>query len=469
MKTTILAVCCSAVVASAQGTFVRTYGGDSADYGYQVLQAHDGGYVLIGATSSSGAGDCDFWLIKTDSLGDTLWTRTYGGTGYDAGIAVAQTTDGGYTVAGETWSFGAGAGDFWLIKTDSLGDTLWTRTYGGTGYDGAGAVAQTSDGGYVATGLTRSFGAGGFDVWLVRTDALGDTLWTRIYGDTGIDIGRWVAQTPDSGFVVAGVTESYGSGGRDVWLIKTDPSGDTLWTRTYGGTHDDHGYSVTQTVDSGYAAVGFTVSYGAGGYDVWLIKTDPSGDTLWTRTYGGTSLDYGYSVAQTMDGGYIIGGETMSFGAGYQDAWLVKTDASGDTKWTRTFGGTGNDKCYAVAQTDDGGYIMGGQTQSFGLVEADAWLIKTDSAGLLAVEEPETPGTRRAAAATIVSGTLRYQPTANSSRQSAVLLDLTGRKVLDLQPGQNDISRLSPGVYFLKSEVPNRSAELAVRKVVIQH
>jgi hypothetical protein len=466
MKNAILAVCCVAVVATAQVTFQRTYGGDSVDYGYQVRQTNDGGYVLIGATNSFGAGYSDVWLIKTDPFGDSLWTRTYGGTDYDAGIAVAQTTDG-YIVAGQTRSFGAGHYDVWLIKTDSSGDTLWTRTYGGTDYDGAGAVAQATDG-YITAGQTRSFGAGGWDAWLVKTDSSGDTLWTRTYGGTGTDIGRSVVQTADSGFVIVGVTESSGAGSADVWLIKTNALGDTLWTRTFGGTGIDCGYSATQTVDSGYAVVGYTASFGAGSYDAWLVKTNALGDTLWTRTYGGTSIDYGYSVAQTRDGGYVIGGYTMSFGAGYQDAWLVKTDATGGTMWTQTFGGTGSDEGYSVAQTDDGGYVLVGRTQSFGLVEADAWLVKTDSAGLLAVEEPGTPGTRRAESATILSGTLRCQPTANGSQPSAELLDITGRRIMELRSGINDIRHVAPGVYFVYEPTADSRQPAAVRKVVVQ-
>jgi hypothetical protein len=466
MKNAILAVSCLTVVATAQVTFLRTYGGDSADYGYRVRQTNEGGYLLLGSTRSFGAGGSDVWLIKTDALGDTLWTRIYGGTGNDEAYAVVQTTDGGYVMAGQTSSFGAGSSDFWLIRADSSYDTLWTRCYGGASNDGASVVVQTTDGGYVIAGQTSSFGAGSYDVWLVRTDASGDTLWTRTYGDTGVDFGRWVAQTTDSGFLVVGVTESYGAGERDAWLIKVGPTGDTLWTRTYGGPSDDHAYAATQTEDSGYAIIGFTESFGAGRDDVWLIRTDASGDTLWTRTYGGPSFDYGYSVAQTRDGGYIIAGYTLSYGAGFYDAWLVKTDATGGTMWTQTFGGTSNDECFSVAQTDDGGYVLGGRTQASMLAEEDAWLIKTDSVGLLAVEEPKIPCTRRAESATILSGTLRYQPTASNPKQSAELTDISGRKVMDLRQGPNDVSGLAPGVYFVRSA--DSGERPAVRKVVVQ-
>jgi len=250
----------------------------------------------------------------------TSWWRTYGGTLTDQGWSVQQTSDGGYIIAGRTYSFGAGNSDVYLTKTNTPGDTLWTRTYGGTSEDDGYSVQQTTDSGYIITGYTASFSAGG--VYLIRTNASGDTLWTRTYGYLGD--GRGVQQTSDGGFIIAG------AGYRDVYLIKTTASGDTLWTRTYGGTSEDVGTSVQQTLDGGYIVAGYTLTFGAGGYDAYLIKTDASGDTMWTRTYGGTGDDQGYSVQQTSDGGYIIAGRTYSFGAGNSDVYLIKTDSLGN-------------------------------------------------------------------------------------------------------------------------------------------
>ena len=301
-----------------------------------------------------------------------LWEKTYGGTGTDWGYSVRQTFDGGYVIAGRTYSFGAGNWDFYLIKTDVNGDTLWTKTYGGTNIDIAYSVKQTSDSGYIIVGYTTSFGQGGKDVYLVRANKSGDTLWTKTYGGGYADRGSSVQQTIDGGYIITGYTSSSRmQSSFDVYLIKTATNGDTVWTKTFGGTEHDEAYSVQQTLDGGYIITGYTRSFGAGHSDVYLIKTDALGDTLWTRTYGGTDLDVGNSVQQTLDGGYIITGYTSSFGAGDHGICLIKTDTFGDTLWTSTYGGTFEDVGREVRQTSDSAYIITGN------VFRDVFLIKT--------------------------------------------------------------------------------------------
>jgi Leucine-rich repeat (LRR) protein len=369
---------CGMLFAQAPDTlWTRTYGGIDDEYGWSVQQTSDGGYIITGGTKSFGAGGEDVYLIKTDANGDTLWTRAYGGTDSDAGTSVQQTSDGGYIIAGTTKSFGAGSDDIYLIKTDANGDTLWTRTYGGADRDVGYSAQQTPDGGYIIAGSTKSLGVGEGDVYLIKTDANGDTLWTRAYGGTDSDAGTSVQQTSDGGYIIAGTTKSFGAGERDVYLIKTTANGDTLWTRTYGGLSHDYGHSVQQTSDGSYIVAGQTYSFGAGEWDVYLVKTDTNGDTLWTKTYGGTDSDYGYSVQQTSDGSYIVAGWTGSFGAGETDVYLIKTNANGDTLWTKTYGGTDSDYGYSVQQTSDGGYIIVGYTGLFGAGGADLYLIKT--------------------------------------------------------------------------------------------
>tara|TARA_B100001250_G_scaffold267756_1_gene230985 strand:- start:6 stop:812 length:807 start_codon:yes stop_codon:yes gene_type:complete len=215
----------------------------------------------------------------------------------------------------------------------------WEKTFGGIGNDEGYSVQQNTDGGYIVCGRTESFGNGWSDVWLIKTDVNGDTLWTNTFGGTSTDEGYSVQQTNDGGYIICGWTESSGNGNKDVYLVKTDDNGDSLWTKTFGGTGNDEGYSVQQTNDGGYIICGYTESFGNGGYDVWLIKTDGNGIEQWNQLFGGTGYDVGYSVQQTIDGGYIIAGrkehsKESSKDPGY-DLYLIKTDGDGNV--TSTF------------------------------------------------------------------------------------------------------------------------------------
>ncbi len=257
------------------------------------------------------------------------WSKAFGGTNTDYSYSVQETSDGGYVIAGSTDSYGAGDLDVWLVKTDSAGTKLWDKTFGGANYDSGQSVQETSDGGYVIAGYTDSYGAGDLDVWLVKTDSAGTKLWDKTFGGTNVDYGYSVQETSDGGYVIAGSTYSYGAGGADVWLVKTDSAGTKLWDKTFGGTDLDYGQSVQETSDGGYVIAGYTYSYGAGGADVWLVKTDSAGTKLWDKTFGGANYDSGQSVQETSDGGYVIAGDTRSYGAGSYDVWLIKTDSSG--------------------------------------------------------------------------------------------------------------------------------------------
>jgi len=356
-----------------------TFGGTSSDAGNSVQQTTDGGYIITGTTKSFGNGQYDVYLIKTDGNGDSLWTKTFGGTDDDRGYSVQQTTDGGYIITGHTESFGNGSSDVYLIKTDGSGTAQWSQTFGGTADDYGYSVQQTTDGGYIITGHTESFGND--DVYLIKTDGSGIEQWSQTFGGTSGDYGYSVQQSTDGGYIITGTTKSFGNGQYDVYLIKTDGSGTEQWNKTFGGTADDYGYSVQQTTDGGYIITGYTYSIVSANDDVYLIKTDGSGIEQWSQTFGGTSGDYGNSVQQTTDGGYIITGRTSSFGNGSSDVYLIKTDGSGTEQWTKTFGGTSGDYGNSVQQTTDGGYIITGYTNSFGNGSYNVYLIKTDGSG----------------------------------------------------------------------------------------
>jgi len=219
-----------------------------------------------------------------------------------------------------------------IYPANASGTTYISQTYGGSNEDSALSVVQTVDGGYVLAGTTYSFGVKGTHVWLVKTDASGNHVWNQTYGGTKnyVEDGGWsVIQTVDEGYAIAGYTVTFGTIKRDFWLVKTDASGNHIWNQTYGGTDNDYGHSLVQTVDGGYAITGYTRSLGAGSSDFWLVKTDELGNHVWNQTYGGTEGDIGWSVIQTSDGGYAITGYTGSFGVGQGDFWLVKTDQYG--------------------------------------------------------------------------------------------------------------------------------------------
>ncbi|MCD4818962.1 MAG: T9SS type A sorting domain-containing protein [Candidatus Cloacimonetes bacterium] len=361
---------------SPEISWTRTFGGGLYEWGRGVQQTTDGGYIIIGETYSFGAGFSDIWLIKTDSNGFEEWSQTFGDLNQEYGYFVQQTSDDGFIIAGTTSSYGEGGFDFWLIKTDSNGDEEWTKTFGGTGWEWSYSVQQTTDGGFVIVGAKDPTSMGYFNVWLIKTDEFGNGEWTNTYGGESADYGTCVKQTSDGGYIIVGDTYSFGAGSRDVLLIKTDSNGNQLWLETYGGTDSDGGQYVIQTDDSGYILTGYTKSFGPDEKDLWLIKTDSSGGIIWDNTWGGSEDDGGECVQLTNDGNYIIVGHTESYGAGDNDVYLIKADTNGETIWTKTIGNEDFDWGRSVQQTDDGGYIVVGENYSFNEGEYNIRLTK---------------------------------------------------------------------------------------------
>lgn len=362
----------------AQITFQKTYGGANDESGYAAKQTVDGGYIIVGNTGVFLANNDNINLIKTSADGNLLWTKTYGGADVEYGYSVQQTIDSGYIIAGITKSFGAGLDDIYLLKTDVNGNLIWSKTFGGGNIDVVGSVRQTADSGYIIAG-----GTGGFlgHAYLIKTNSNGDSLWTRIYSGSGIESFSSAVQTSDGGFIISGSTNSFGAGNNDAYLVKTDNNGNFIWAKTYGTTGGEGSSQVQQTADGGFIILGSMSAIGSGNSDMYLVKTDSSGNLLWSKAYGSPGNDYGYSIQQTNDTGYIITGSTSLSVGDDDDICLIKTDVNGDTLWTHIYGSFNNERGYYGQQTSDGGYLMAGITRSFGLGNADLYLIKTDTNG----------------------------------------------------------------------------------------
>jgi hypothetical protein len=358
----------------------HTYGQPYSGSAYSMVQTSDGGYALAGTIDAQTRG---VWLVKTDAVGNHLWNKTYGDFEYPSdalGASVIQTSDGGYAIAGATTDNILYGRDVWLIKTDAAGNHLWNKTYGDPDIfveDFGRSVVQTTDGGYAIGGYTSSMIEGNAEILLIKTDAAGNLLWNTTYGGSDGEWAYSIIRTADGGYALAGSTYSYNASDENFYVVKTDADGVMQWNKTYGGLGFDTAYALIQTMDGGYALAG-DYDVGEYVYDFWLVKTDAVGNHLWNKTYGGHGVmdaDWCRSVVQTTDGGYTIAGTTTSYGAGNGDAWLVKTDADGNYVWNKTYGGSGYENAYALVQTSDGGYVMAGTSNGY------FWLAKTFGPG----------------------------------------------------------------------------------------
>ena len=376
----IFVVLLSGVVAADDPLFITVVGGTDGDSGRSVAQTSDGGYI-VGGSTYYGSGSKDFLLVKFDSSGVEQWSKAVGSVNLEEGYSVIQTSDGGYVIVGNMLDLSVSNYYVLFIKFDSSGTKQWAKTIGGEYANLGYSVAQTSDSGYIVTGYTIRYGGLIRDVLLIKLSSSGTKQWVKTIGDSDDDEGFSVVQTSDGGYVVAGQTSSYSVGADDFLLVKFDSSGNEQWTKTVGGASDDRAFSVAQTSDEGYVVTGFTRNYDAEGTDILLVKFDSSGNEQWTKTVGGANDDFSRSVAQTSDGGYIVTGYTKSYGGTDYDVLLVKFDSSGVVEWAKTVGNASSDNGFSVAQTSDGGYVVGGGSNSYGGADSDVLLIHVDANG----------------------------------------------------------------------------------------
>lgn len=392
-KVIVLLVCLSCTV-YAQYKWERIYGGDGRDQAFSITCAPDGGLIAAGFTASFPSKCYEMYAVKTSIQGDLVWATNIGTPFNDYCWSIAPAHDSGYVLLGATDSiFQTGPHDVYLVKISEHGDSLWSRVYGDTTSgqytnDVGRTIEPTADGGYVIVGSTESYGSGSYDIYLIKIDAVGDTQWTRTYGTASYEAGEAVCQTPDGGYAVAGTIYETGLS-QQIWLLRIDTVGDTIWTKTYGGSGNENVQDILQTPDRGFIFTGSTTSYGAGNDDVYLVKTDSVGSVDWTKVYGHQYGDWGNGIALTSDSGYIIIGATRT-SPDPEDcyAWLLKTNSDGDTIWTRykpevAYGSANG---MDVQQAPDGGYIIAAITWEYG-GDDDFLLIKTDPEGVSMVEE----------------------------------------------------------------------------------
>jgi len=463
--------------AQVQIQWQKCLGGTSNDYAYSIQQTSDGGYVVAGYTGSNNGdvsgnhGSGDFWVVKLDAGGNLQWQKCLGGTGYDEANSIQQTSDGGYVVAGFTLSTNGdvsgnhGGYDYWVVKLDAGGNLQWQKCLGGTGYDEANSIQQTSDGGYVVAGYTESTDGdvsgnhGGSDYWVVKLDAGGNLQWQKCLGGTSSDYAYSIQQTSDGGYVVAGYALSTNGdvsgihGSQDSWVVKLDVGGNLLWQKSLGGTSSDYAYSIQQTSDGGYVVAGFTestdgdVSGNHGGRDYWVVKLDAGGNLQWQKCLGGTDDDYAFSIKQTSDGGYVVAGKTYSTNGdvsgnhGFNDNWVVKLDAVGNLQWQNCLGGMSDDVAFSIKQSSDGSYVVAGYTGSTNCDVSgnhgsiDSWVVK--------LIEPN------------ISGKMFLDENVNGIKDSSEAL--VAGHLVKLEPGPHYTYTNNNGYYHFKADTGNNT------------
>ena len=436
-----ISLCTSLPSSILPKTLIGSNQDDRANF---VIQTLDSGYVFAGFTEGSetgdvthpNAGDRDCWIVKMDKTGNIQWNRVMGGSGYDVLTQIRQTADGGYifcavsgsSLSGDVTGVNHGEYDYWVVKLDAAGETTWDILIGGNEYEFANSIIQTADGGYLVGGHSQSSANGNVtpvnhsanpDYWVVKLNATGTIVWNVLLGGTGSEELQSVRQTADGGYILGGQTTSSASGNvtgtvsgtYDFWIVKLNSTGAITWNKLIGGNEDEYAYAIQQTADGGYIVTGNSYSPASGtisvsthgGFDFLVVKLDASGNTTWNKMLGGTGEDISAAISQATDGGYIVAGYTTSSSSGdvsgsnygFEDAWIIKLDPSGNITWNKVFGGDQSDFATSVQQTFDGGYIITGYTNSSasGTVTGtnhdgsgnsnDFWIIKVDANGII--------------------------------------------------------------------------------------
>jgi hypothetical protein len=352
-----------------------------------VIEASGGGYAILGVKDTA-INARDFWLIRTDASGNHLWNQTYGGTGWEIARDIIEVSAGGFALLGTTQSYGAGGTDIWLVRVDAAGNHLWNTTFGGSGDDDiVYGFVEVSAGGFAIGAGTDRFSPPYNDAWLIRTDAAGNELWNQTYGGPENDWVDDMVEASGGGFTLLCTTRSFGAGGQDSMLIHTDASGNHQWNQTYGYSGNEVSGFITEVSGGGYAFTAISRTFDSYG-DSCFIRTDALGNHQWNQTYGGNFRDFAFYPYELSNGEFVLAGFTTSFGAGVDDLWVIRTDASGNLYWHRTYGGSGTEWGIRIQEVTGGGFIVSGETTSFGAGLEDIWLLRLPDPDIWWVSDP---------------------------------------------------------------------------------
>ena len=470
----ILALLILVAGTQAQTTFQKVYLTGADRSAKSVLPTDDGGYMIAGSTTTNIVNDLDIYMLKTNDKGDTIVSKKYGGKKPDFINGMTKTSDGDFFIIGYTQSFSSGDFNIYLLKLDNNADTIWTRTYGGFGYDEGKEIIPTSDGNYVIVATSNSLNYSNYNVELIKINPAGDMIWTKQYGGNNYDSGHSVKECPDGSLIVAGKTASTAQSVSSILLLKTNANGDSTWAKTYSGPDSYEGKFILANNDGSFTLCSDDSS-GARDSDIKVMKLDGAGGILWEKIYGGTMKDIGKMIQPTSDGGYIVAGITRSFGLVNPDMWLLKLDAAGDTTWARRYGSSGHEHCYAALETGDGGYIAIGHTKA-NFVNTEIMFLKLNSQGKLgplAVEEFASAIRLSIYPNPTIDGTtkINWENTYGSDPESSLTVsDMQGRKIFSEKLTNSNIVQLDlkeekPGIYLVTVQGASYSSS---QRLVIQ-
>ena len=377
LTTFIISVAC---FSTKSQTWEKLFSGLSTDVIRSVREVPAGGYIIAGYTANLTSNDTDAYVARLNTSGDTLWTYTYNGplSKKDLFYKVIPTSDGGFALCGYTSSVTGTSDDAMYMKLNSSGQQQWVKFYGGSQKERAQDIIETTDGGFAIVGYTTSSPAQYYDAFFLKTNSVGVVTITKLFGSSNYDDANAVREMPDGGFILGGQS-SNGTNGFDMFLVRIGPTGSTYWMQRFGTMQTENIESLLILSD-GFIVAGNT-NTAATGDDGYIVKTDTSGIVVWSKSYGGSQPDDFHRVEPTSDGGYVAIGTTSSTGPAFPNMWMMKTNSTGDSLWSKAFGGANHDHGYSGQQTSDGGYIIAGHTGSFGFNYEDGYVIKTDASG----------------------------------------------------------------------------------------